>query len=604
MPYVFGGNPNVTITAINTGGGIACSRTSGKTPCFIQVSASAITATGTSLPYEDLEYIWNFGDPSGTEYFDNPGVGRGRVNANSRQTGPEAAYCYRTAGTFTVTLTIRGKNGSSYTTTTATQAITVTAFSASGGEYWADSTAGGTNAGTLANPFNTIAAINTAIASGDNKQLHVKRGSSFTGTVSLAPFGTNNITHAGLRIDVYGSGALPNFNISSGTNPALSMGNGGSSSPAPKSDVVFSNLHFSISGTATPTAVADVGAPGHASAAVSDIYFDNCTSEATVINAANNAFVTSPASLINKIGHWNSTVISPLTSSHSSTGVTLHATTWAFFVGGSIEGGTSGVGAARHHIYPIVQDHSLYRWIDFGSGPLRNYCINLDWDWDGVSFSYAQYHLIAENNFTGAERSHDASNGNNNPAQTLFKNLVCEKNRIHGLTGNGVVFFYCAESYTHRDNEWWDCTGGHLIYSDAVTLGSILTARIYRNKMYHPVTVNVNANLINLDSALWVNLHTITDNIFVDMRAIARCVAVPFTQQAGATINRNQYYAPSDSNSEFLYDVTTDKTFAEWQTAGFDANGSVANPNWLDPAIGAFGMPDGYRRINTNYVVA
>src|ERR1017187_4811943 len=84
VPVTFKGNPNVTITTIDVSGGIACSRTSGKTPCFIQVSASNITADTTPAPYEDLSYSWNFGDPPGTETFTNPVTGA-TVNANTDQ---------------------------------------------------------------------------------------------------------------------------------------------------------------------------------------------------------------------------------------------------------------------------------------------------------------------------------------------------------------------------------------------------------------------------------------------------------------------------------------------------------------------------------------
>src|SRR5580704_799835 len=95
---IFQGNPNVTVTAIDVSGGIVCSRTSGQIPCFLQVSASAITATGTAVPYEDLSYSWDFGDSSGSELFTNPVTGK-VVNVNDAQAGPEAAYCYRSAGT-------------------------------------------------------------------------------------------------------------------------------------------------------------------------------------------------------------------------------------------------------------------------------------------------------------------------------------------------------------------------------------------------------------------------------------------------------------------------------------------------------------------------
>src|SRR5262245_5720607 len=91
----FQGNPNVTITAINTSAGIAVSRSSCSVPCFVQVSASAITATGSARPYEDLDYSWDFGDPTGNETFSQPIASNGSfspadVNANTAQTGPEA----------------------------------------------------------------------------------------------------------------------------------------------------------------------------------------------------------------------------------------------------------------------------------------------------------------------------------------------------------------------------------------------------------------------------------------------------------------------------------------------------------------------------------
>ena len=107
FPAIFQGNPTVTITAINTTGGIVTSRdadvTSALTPYFVQASASAITATGTSAPYEDLEYGWDFGDPSGVETFTRPTDGV-TVNANTGQIWTEASYVYRSAGTYIITL--------------------------------------------------------------------------------------------------------------------------------------------------------------------------------------------------------------------------------------------------------------------------------------------------------------------------------------------------------------------------------------------------------------------------------------------------------------------------------------------------------------------
>ncbi len=122
-------------------------RVSSQIPAFIQVSASAIAATGKVVspggsvitgaalrPYERLEYWWDFGDPSGTESFNNyslypfSGV---PVNANSEQRGPEACYVYRRPGTYTIKLNIRGRNsdGTGYISKIVTRQFTALANS-------------------------------------------------------------------------------------------------------------------------------------------------------------------------------------------------------------------------------------------------------------------------------------------------------------------------------------------------------------------------------------------------------------------------------------------------------------------------------------------
>lgn len=592
------GNPNVTVTNIDTSGGIACSRTSGKTPCFIHVSASAITATGTDWPYEDLYYEWNFGDTSSTETFTNPGVGGGTVNSNSDQTGPSAAHCYRSAGTYTITLTIRGKSGASTAIRrTVTQAITVTAWSASGGEYWADSNAGGTNAGTEANPFNTLSAINTAIAGGDLKQVHVKRGSVFQGSTYLAPYSNGIGSYTGFRMDAYGSGDLPRFDISSGSNPALFVYGGGSGSPSPKDDMVFSNIHFSISGGATSAVVAYIAAVGNDNAIVKNIYFDNCRGEAFAINADNYIFMYNASgekTQLYNTGLWNCTLEGPqlAPSSHHSMGMFVALDKWFFKIGGGIIGGT-GFGRTSledpnfgldHHIYPSIKKHSLYRWIDFGYGVLRSFCINCSVaNTTPEVLIYSNYIHVAECNLTGVEYAVDLSNSNSNLSESHFRNTVIEKNRIHDLWGDGAIQSYMGIRQTVRYNEVYNL--GAKWIAIAYNIPSTQTM-IYHNKVYIPTTALY--QVIAFDNAGFTAPQTITDNIFQDMRTSALITTIPFTQQAGSPIDRNQYYAPNDSDAKFLRDIATDKSFAEWQAAGFDTNGSVADPGWTDPANGDF----------------
>ena len=108
----YGGFPAITgLTTIQPE--ITITRLSGTTPLAVQVSASGTTMNGQGDPFTDLEYTWDFGDLTGTEVFTNT-VTSQSVNADTMQTGPEAMYVYRQPGAYTITLHVRGWNGSQF----------------------------------------------------------------------------------------------------------------------------------------------------------------------------------------------------------------------------------------------------------------------------------------------------------------------------------------------------------------------------------------------------------------------------------------------------------------------------------------------------------
>lgn len=578
MPFF--GDDRVTITAINTGGGIVASRTSGQTPCFVQVSASAITATGTSRPFEDLEFRWDFDDPDGEEYFTKPTDGL-RINANVAQCGPEAAYCYRSAGTYTVTLTIRGKNGSGYTTATVTQDITVSAYS--GTDYYFDSVSGSDSNDGLSEgaPKQTMSALNTAVAS--NRRFNLKRGSHWAGTTGFAP---NGAAYSGIRLQPYGSGADPIIEITSGTNLPVNITNGSAGSALSKSDFVFSNIYFLAS--VADVGAANVGTVSNATAESSHIYFDNCNFECVAGNSnVVNLQYGTPA--ITGTGLWNCNISCPLTANLGNRmGFYGGAYEWHFHVGGEIVGGGSNI-TLDHHIYPQVRNHSLYRWIDFGFGEGKNYCINTNYTKIGGSLEYADYHLISECNMSGTLRAVDASDGNNDPANILFRSFVIERNKMSGLSGDGLMLFYCCETMTVRYNEVSGCDGGRWFVPNS-GLDDIFAGKIYWNKVYRS---SGSAAVINYPGT-WTVAQHIADNIIVDVRSTARLAEIDFSDQdsAGTVIDGNQYYAPNDS-TPFYDGASTQQSFAQWQSAGFDADGLNADPAWIDPANGVFDVPAG-----------
>lgn len=116
----YAGHPKITgLTTITPK--IICSRSpTGVMPFHIQVSACE-TSCDAGNAYRDLHYHWDFGDPDGTETAVDQWNGK-TVNLNDSQIGPEAAYIYRTPGTYTITLTVTGKdeNGDLITASTTT----------------------------------------------------------------------------------------------------------------------------------------------------------------------------------------------------------------------------------------------------------------------------------------------------------------------------------------------------------------------------------------------------------------------------------------------------------------------------------------------------
>ncbi len=401
--------------------GIASTRTSGQTPCMIQFSASPISCTGTGpsgqpiRPYEDLMFSWNFDDPTGAETFVRPTDGV-TVNANTDQQSPEAAYVYRNAGSYTVRLTITGKSGSGYTTSTVTLPITVSAFNPSF-EYWADSNAGGTNAGTLANPFNTVTAINAATINKSNWRLNVAQGSVFTGAGCLDLGGQTNTTTGGIRVNNYvgasGAGANPLFSLTSAPGAteegAIYVTNGSFGTARPKSDIVISGVDAACSVTGK-AAFKFTGIPYRATNAgtLSDIYLDNCSgtashSGASVYNAVNWSGVPT----LTNFGIWGGAFV----NSVALNGVSVFGTGchWFSMYGLSFAGDALN-NILHHYIYSGTQTHQVFKWLAFPTTTQSglNYCIDTNWNTMSGGLEYAEFTCASEIRYGGALRSIDA----------------------------------------------------------------------------------------------------------------------------------------------------------------------------------------------------
>ena len=129
-------------------------------PFHLQVSACYTTCNAGDA-YKELHYSWNFGDPDGTAQCIDYISGK-VVNPNNSQIGPEAAYIYRTPGTYTITLTVTGKDATgNLITASTTELKTVGQYYVARGGRWNPSYSGTKLGGTFRLTVNgeTTAAI-------------------------------------------------------------------------------------------------------------------------------------------------------------------------------------------------------------------------------------------------------------------------------------------------------------------------------------------------------------------------------------------------------------------------------------------------------------
>lgn len=604
----FLGNRDVTITAIDVGGGIVCSRTSdGDTdgvPFFVQVSASAITATGTSVPYEDLDFRWDFGDPSGTEWFTRPTDGK-RVNANNGQRGPEGAYVYRIAGTYTITLRVYGKNGSSIVSASTTMQVTAVAYDSTGGTRYFDPGAATDGDGTQSTtPFNSVASVNTFLSSGGNKRLRIACGSQLSGSTAIQGIANP------LRVDSYGSGARPIIE-QTGTLQCWRTTSGGSSSPSPKSNIVISGVEFRHSG-GTGGANVEFTCSGNTdvTSILKNVYFDNC--KFNTLSDRNNfqvnlEYLANGQTPVN-YGLWNCDFVSPLATPAQCKGALNNSSRrWFFAVGGSYVGAGSH-DVLAHHIYPSTQEHSLYEWINFGSGPKRNYCVDTNYNTSSGALEIAQYISISENYMSGTHRCWDGGQSLDvvsTPQLTDWRNYVAQSNCVVGMDGDLLTGLDACSSHTCRDNLFWNCTsrgigpanqGSNTGTGDnAGWMATNFSGKFYRNYFYWPYQP-VNASMYPIiDYAktggyAYAKPQLIVDNVLIDMRATAATINITFADfvSNGSLIDRNTHWTPGDVNGTVTTDGVNAKNWAQWRASNFDAHGANSDPGAPDAANGRF----------------
>src|SRR5262249_52979141 len=139
---------------------------------------------------------------------------------------------------------------------------------------------------SVGKPFNRISDIN-AKAAMPYAALHLKRGSKWVVTSATPGIGKDFLGQGAIflgvspfRMDAYGSGKNPIIEVLNNDPqnilPACRMHSGGSQSPAPKNDIVISNIDFVRSGTFAANLIQFVYSSTSPAATASNIYLDKC----------------------------------------------------------------------------------------------------------------------------------------------------------------------------------------------------------------------------------------------------------------------------------------------------------------------------------------
>ena len=165
----------------------------------------------------------------------------------------------------------------------------------------------------------------------------------------------------------------------------------------------------------------------------------------------------------------------------SDQGVILGMFQFGSFVGCQFTGG-SGNTILTHDLYPTIDRHSLYRWLDFGLAQSLNFGINTNCRSDGIDTPYV---LIDGCNFWGTSNGHDASNSSGNPTNGVFNHFVSQNNAFHvgAMPGGQGISIWDGDAInlTIRDNVFYDSGANPTIISDTITHQG---PKIYRNKFY------------------------------------------------------------------------------------------------------------------------
>jgi PKD repeat protein len=403
----------------------------------------------------------------------------GEVVWSNKQVGPNATHVYRSAGTYTITLTMRLENsvGGQWSNQTTMQVVvddnlTATYFDSVNGDD-------GNSGASPNDALRSIAALSTALQDPiGGRRILLARGSEWVPTIS------NLVTANNIRIGAYGPGPKPKFTCVGAGIPFRRWNN----DTNPVVDFVLQGVMIDAGGLHN-NAFACSGSGPRVGVHLLDCDLSN--SVRSTFQVDNDG--AEQISVINcNIDHGMGQSQGLSIRMHTPGGIPMKYLT---IMGTYITGG-AGNHILDHAIYPSgYRYYDLLRWIRFGSpNGGGSFCINYNCAQDGFGLDN-KYMLTAGCDITGWRHGMDQSSGGDGWHSDLGRHRyhIIQGNAFHDfMDANGdALFGHNVAELTIRDNIFYGLKNSityHLADPN-------LDIRVYRNKGY--------GELVNSSDRMW-----------------------------------------------------------------------------------------------------
>ena len=602
--------------------GIAWARTSGLiAPSIVHGVASGVSCDGyivdddgvtlsefTARPFDWLEYSWTSGDTNNDAVLTDPYTGTS-VNTHTSQTGPVAAFKYKTDGSKAGKVAIRGRNaaGTGYITDVINFTHSVAAHSPSTTFYFS-STPSGDESGDDADNFSSNETTLISKIKTSGSLVWIEAGSVITTNADMALVGGS-----GMRIRKYGSGANPKFAHGSLT-PIYIRG-------VTWSDIIFEDIDFETTGTnSTQTFQVEF------STTINHIYciggtFTTSSQGATDPNSFGKNSVAMGADRGG--GFWGCTIYGQPAASFAgsswNTCVQSGTVKFLLLMGVTTESDYGYTTFSHAATYTNCKYFGLTRYCSFTSSNSGVYGDVVHFRMDTYSglrpyFKYqhpyyAAYQMMSDclvtNGMSGSGSAINILNGNssagNQEAYGRHTHFIFQRLRMTEQLTVYSIGISSTSNVTIRDCRAWNIKG---VIALGVDLGATVKSEIYRNYGYTNIATAASGEMFRLgynsfpQGIAWTQPQLVTDNILYSANASASLIGTEFSDYAaaGSYVDRNWYYASADATNQFV-DYLTSKSWNDWKAAGFDPNwampsetiNNAANdPGWTDPGNGDF----------------